>query len=129
MTVNWKQVDGHQNYIISQFGEIKNEKTKRTLKQVKNAQGYYVVNLSQCGCTKTERVHDLMARTFLNKENGEQTHHKNSWKWCNCRWNLETIEQKEHLQKHRIGTKHSQQTKRKIRQNNIGKHSKKSKSF
>ena len=61
----WKTVKDYENYSISSFGRIRNNKTDRILKPGKNADGYHQVHLSKNGKEKKHRINRLVAIAFL----------------------------------------------------------------
>lgn len=86
----WKQADGYENYEVSSFGNIRNKTTGRILKPSSKG-GYYSVGLSNIK-TKTFRIHQLVAKTFIpNPENKTQVNHKDknglNNKLSNLEWN------------------------------------------
>ena len=62
--MEWKQIDGY-NYSVSINGDVRNDKTERILKQSKNKDGYYKVNLCKNGKAKIHKVHRLVALAFI----------------------------------------------------------------
>ncbi|HDU8662013.1 NUMOD4 motif protein [compost metagenome] len=60
----WKQTQ-YENYEVSSYGNVRNTKTGKVLKQRKNKNGYNRINVSQDGKKKTVEVHRLVAETFL----------------------------------------------------------------
>jgi hypothetical protein len=63
----WRQIEGKGNYSVSSFGNIRNNKTGRLLKQYINGSGYYHIDLSY---DKHLKVHQLVGKTFIeNPEN------------------------------------------------------------
>ena len=61
----FKPVDGYDNYLVSNFGNVKNSKTNRILKPGTHPKGYKLVDLSKKGKSKTFTVHRLVAIAFL----------------------------------------------------------------
>ena len=61
----FKPVNGFDNYLVSNFGNIKNSKTNRILKQSNHTQGYKQINLSKNGKLKKFKVHRLVGIAFL----------------------------------------------------------------
>lgn len=60
----WKKIDGYDNYSVSTFGRVRNDKTKNLFNlQVKN--GYYFTRLHKNNKSKNFYVHRLVANTFL----------------------------------------------------------------
>ena len=58
-------IEDYDNYFVSNFGNVKNNKTNRILKQGNHIQGYKLVDLSKNGIQKTFRVHRLVGLAFL----------------------------------------------------------------
>ena len=92
---DWITIDGFENYKVSSFGNVKNNKTNRILKAY-NRGGYYCVGLSKNSKLKTYDVHRLVAQTFiLNQENKPQVNHKDKNSLNNVVSNLEWVTNKE----------------------------------
>lgn len=95
MIENWKPATGV--YEVSDQGNVRNRKTGRLLKQVKNKDGYLQVGLREDGKSKSFRVHRLVAFAFIpNPDNLPQVNHKNEDKtdnrvenleWCDAKYN------------------------------------------
>jgi hypothetical protein len=78
------------NYSISNYGRIKNNKTNRILKLQVNHKGYYKVNISINNKIKTVFPHRLVAQYFLqNPNNYNVVNHKDCNKLNNLYSNLE----------------------------------------
>ena len=60
----WKIIDGYDNYLVSNFGNIKNGKNNRFMNPGNN-RVYKLINLYKNGIGKTFRVHRLVAKAFL----------------------------------------------------------------
>ena len=58
------QVEGYENYSISNHGNIKNNKTNRILKQTTHPKGYKLINLSKNGNVKKFESIDLLVMCF-----------------------------------------------------------------
>jgi len=66
----WKPIDGY-DYLVSNFGNVKNNKTKRILKPQPNSNGYYVVNCFKTRKMISHRVHRLVALAFIPNPEGK----------------------------------------------------------
>jgi len=64
-------IDGYDNYQVSNFGRVRNCTTGRILKLRYDCNGYLRVNLSKNGKQKTHRIHILVANEFLDKIDGK----------------------------------------------------------
>ena len=60
----WKPIEGHDKYEVSDEGRVRNSKTGRVLKTRINERGYTVVQLHRNNVPLTERVHRLVAKAF-----------------------------------------------------------------
>lgn len=99
MEEEYRIIKGFENYSVSNFGNIKNNKTNRILKQSVNSRGYKHVTLND---KKNQRVHRLVALTFIpNLENKKCVDHINNDKTNNNVNNLRyvTIQQNNFNQK------------------------------
>jgi hypothetical protein len=102
----WKNITNYTNYEVSTFGNIRNKKTRRILKQAIMS-GYYGVGLSNIR-TKTFQVHRLVAETFIeNPENKTHVNHKDKNKLNNNISNLEWCTPKENNIHRSLGVKQS----------------------
>lgn len=84
----WKPVRGYDGlYEVSNYGRVRNARTKRILKQQLDGKGYLRVGLCKNGIMKTHKVHRLVAETFIpNPNNLPQVNHKNEDKTDNFVW-------------------------------------------
>ena len=65
MQEEYKTVDDFEDYEVSNYGNVKNKKTGRILKQGLNKWGYYIVGLSKNGIRVTCKVHRLIGLSFI----------------------------------------------------------------
>ena len=65
----WRQIDGYENYYVSNFGRVKNINTERILKQGKYKNGYCKIVLYNDVKAKTFLVHRLVAFAFIGDSN------------------------------------------------------------
>lgn len=89
MEEEWKAILDYPDYEVSNLGNVR--RNKNTLKYSKDKDGYKKIILCKQGKTKTERIHRLVAKTFLsNPDNKPQVDHidrnvENNIS-CNLRW-------------------------------------------
>ena len=87
---HWALIDGYDNYEISSFGRVRNNKTSRILKPG-NTGHYYLVILVKEGKRRTHQVHRLVCFAFCNnEENNKEVDHidRNGFNnhFTNLRW-------------------------------------------
>ena len=63
-TEMWRFVDVYDNYEVSSFGRVRNDRTGHILKQQLNKNGYQQVTLYKDGRAKNHTVHRLVALAF-----------------------------------------------------------------
>jgi len=91
MKEEWKEIDGHSGYMVSNYGNIKSLSFNKTGVEKKltpcvDKKGYLFV----CLHGKQLRVHRLVALAFIPKVNGKELiNHINEDKQNNAVWNLE----------------------------------------
>ncbi len=61
----WRSIDGYANYEVSSHGRVRNAETERILKPGICVHGYAYVNLCKKGTAKKHKVHQIVAREFL----------------------------------------------------------------
>lgn len=88
--IEWRDISGYEGiYQISNTGEVRNASGK-ILRQSKNKKGYFQLCLTKNKIERTERVHRLVAKTFIpNPDNLPTVNHKDENKENNCVDNLE----------------------------------------
>ena len=65
-------IDGYDNYQVSNFGRIRNSTTGKILKPSFNTHGYLKLKLYKHGKAKNHTVHVLVANEFLDKIDGKR---------------------------------------------------------
>lgn len=68
----WKKVEGYDNYSVSNFGNIRNDKTNKILKPYLY-KGYYQVELYKNSIRKHFNIHRLVGLHFLDKIEEKET--------------------------------------------------------
>jgi len=87
----WKRFR-NTSYLISDEGDVYSEKNKKILKQIDDGHGYMTVSIWIDGESSKEKVHRLVAITFLGEPEGKLTvNHKNGIKTDNRLENLEWL--------------------------------------
>ncbi|UOF77751.1 homing endonuclease [Caudoviricetes sp.] len=108
MEEKWVPVVGYEeNYLISNFGRIKNAKSDHVLTSAVDLVGYRHVSLCKKGISKTCKIHRLVAISFIGEPNGLHVNHKDGNKQNNHLSNLEYVTKREntshyHLSKNRF---------------------------
>lgn len=100
LKVEWKLIEGFDGiYSVSNYGEVRNNRTGKLMKPRKNEKGYLHIGLTKNGKQKNMRVHRLVAQAFIpNPENKSQVNHIDFDKENNCVNNLEWVTNKENTQ-------------------------------
>ncbi len=88
--MQWKKIDGFENYSVSNTGLVRNDITEKTLKLHIGNHGYYMVNLWKNNKGNWRLVHRLVATAFIpNIENKRCVNHIDGNKKNNAVYNLE----------------------------------------
>lgn len=95
----WVKIKEFENYSVNEYGKIRNDNTKRILKNHFDKAGYELVFLSQNGVRKNCRVHRLVAKAFIPNYNDykevnhideiKSNNHVSNLEWCNRRQNID----------------------------------------
>ncbi len=86
----FREISNYNSYLVSNYGRVKNKRTKKILKQDKNKDGYYRIDLYCNKIKKHKKVHKLVAEAFLNNPmNLKCVNHKDENKLNNNINNLE----------------------------------------
>ena len=95
--VDYKVIEGFENYLIYKDGSVVNAKTGKVKHQfIKRSKGYLYVSLCKDGKIKSIYVHRLLAKAFIpNLENKTEINHINGIKTDNRIENLEWCSPKE----------------------------------
>ena len=90
MNEQWKVIESHKNYAVSNKGNVKNLKFNRLLKTFTGKEGYLLVNLWDNGKMSQKKVHRLVLMAFVPNLDGKpQVNHKDGNKQNNTVENLE----------------------------------------
>ena len=98
MTEVWKNINDFPNYEVSNLGRVRNEASKRILKDaIDSSTGYFKVSLQKNGKGHTKSVHRLVAETFLGLPSNSdmQVNHIDGNKSNNAVDNLEWVTKSE----------------------------------
>jgi hypothetical protein len=122
----WKAIEEFPDYSVSNYGRIKSFKQDKIngkiMKQYKDEDNYFKINLFKNGNSQTKQVHRLVYETFEEKlKKGFDVHHINENKEDNFFENLELKPHHKHMKDHHIGKIHSNESKIKMSRKQNGK--------
>jgi hypothetical protein len=106
----WKDVPMYEGiYEVSNLGRVKSKTTGQLSTLCKNKKGYLIAKIYLNGQVKNERVHRLVAMTFIpNPDNLPQVNHIDECKtnncvdnleWCTCEYNVDYGTHSNHCKK------------------------------
>ena len=87
----WMLIDGYDNYEVSSFGRVRNNRSSRILKSLFHCDGYARINLYKNSQRKTHTIHRLVAETFCANPEGKKQvdhidNHPENNHYSNLRW-------------------------------------------
>jgi hypothetical protein len=89
----WRQIKDYENYSVSSFGNVRNDKYNRPVKNSIDSRGYFQTELSRDGIGKKILTHRLVGETFIeNPENKPFIDHINLNKQDNTIFNLRWVD-------------------------------------
>lgn len=101
MSVEWRPIEGYENYSVSDTGLVKNTRTGRILAFTKDKDGYLSAGMPKNGKVQKFRVHRLVAQAFIPNPNRLATvDHKNGNKEDNNASNLQWLSYGDNLEKY-----------------------------
>ena len=95
----WKCVNGYEEYLVSNYGNIKSRKygKEKMLSFTKDKDGYYKVKLYKNKKCKVAYIHRLVAETFIDNPNNynvvnhidenKQNNNVKNLEWCSIKYN------------------------------------------
>ncbi|CAL6037938.1 NUMOD4_motif protein [Hexamita inflata] len=96
--MQFKQIEGYDNYIVFENGNVQNINSGKILKPFTNSKGYLYIQLSENNIQKKYLVHILVSSAFLgNKPENYQTDHIDRNKLNNHYTNLRYVSQSDNM--------------------------------
>ena len=96
--IRWLVIEDFPNYEVNNYGEVRNRKTGRILKQQINEKGYHTVTLYKDYIPYNQRVHRLVANAFYDGDHdGLDVNHIDGNKSNNHLSNLEICTRKHNI--------------------------------
>lgn len=97
MKETWKIIENFTNYEISNLGRVRNTKTGKIRKLVKDKDGYFVVGIRLNGKIKMLKLHRLVAQAFIpnpnnylivnHKDENKSNNNVENLEWCTIEYN------------------------------------------
>lgn len=113
-------VNGFENYQVTDDGRVWSKKHKKWLKLFSNNVGYLQVYLSKNGKQKWFKIHKLVAEAFIPNPNGyKEINHKDDNKENNVVENLEWCDRSHNMLWNGLSAKISEKLKKKVYQYTI----------
>ena len=112
MEETYKKIEGFENYSVSDFGNVRNDKTGRDLKASDNRDGYLQAGLMNNKNKYNKKIHKLVAEAFfLNPENKKCVDHIDNNKHNNNLINLRFATPSQNQHNKSIGKNNTSGTK------------------
>ena len=112
MNETYKKIEGFENYSVSDFGNVRNDKTGRVLKASDNRDGYLQAGLMNNKKKYNKKIHKLVAEAFLlNPENKKCVDHIDNNKHNNNLINLRFATPSQNQHNKSIGKNNTSGTK------------------